>query len=99
MYCITGRGTPVDADAAGHEGDEGARNERGADKDGSAVLRHAEASGLTADADGAAAAGLAVAAIAVVLAAAARHIDRGAWRVQRRWRALRTWIITPVSHA
>lgn len=47
---------PVDADAAGHEGDERASDEGGAHKDGGAVLRHAEAAGLAADADGSAAA-------------------------------------------
>ena len=46
---------PVDADAASHEGDERASDEGGAHKDGRAVLRHAEAARLAADADGPAA--------------------------------------------
>ena len=61
---------PVDADAACHEGDQGARDQSGAHKDGRAVLRQAEAARLAADGHRPAAA-LRAAANLIVLAAAA----------------------------
>lgn len=81
---------PVDADAAGHEGDQGAGNEGGAYKDGGAVLCHAEAAGLAADADGPAAALTAAAHLVVLPAAACDARIGGGVGAWGRWAWLRT---------
>jgi len=69
---------PVDADATGHKGDQGAGNEGGAYEDGGAILCHAEAAGLAADADRPTAA-LVAAAHLVVLPTAACYARIGGW--------------------